>query len=225
MKKEDINKNIILFKTEAITCMAEMFEYAENTVRVNAKDFFSLFNNTNISDAFFTLDIKYILGKSSIEIVKEVLDLNHIKYKTLIHRKRFVNDAYWVGLIVSSYCFAKNISFKKFEQVFDINDIKRMYNPLHEAPHNKAIEAIDCILSSKKTNLSIVRENAGYSQNELSAISGVSLRSIQMYEQRNKDINKASFSTIKSLATTLHVSLDDLYECSNFGNDNLITMY
>ena len=42
--------------------------------------------------------------------------------------------------------------------------------------------------------------------------SGVNLRSIQMYEQRNKDINKASADTIYRIANTLGCTMEDLIE-------------
>ncbi len=43
--------------------------------------------------------------------------------------------------------------------------------------------------------------------------SGVAVRSIQQYEQRQKDINKASFSTVIALAAALHCANPlDLYE-------------
>ncbi len=51
-----------------------------------------------------------------------------------------------------------------------------------------------------ETNLKRIRTVYGCTQAELSAYSGVSLRSIQMYEQRNKNINKASADTVYSLA-------------------------
>lgn len=42
--------------------------------------------------------------------------------------------------------------------------------------------------------------------------SGVSLRAIQAYEQREKDINKASIINIKKLADALHCYIEDLIE-------------
>ncbi len=51
-----------------------------------------------------------------------------------------------------------------------------------------------------ETNLKRLRIFYGCTQAELSERSGVSLRSIQMYEQRNKDINKAGADTIYRLA-------------------------
>lgn len=211
---------------EAIVCMAEMFDYAENHLHMDCKNYFKLFNNTHISEAFDRYDMVYIYGKSSIEIVNEVLGLNNINRKVRYKEKLFMpGDAYWTGMIVASYCFAKHISFRKFEKLIDIDMIKNSFNPLHEAPHEKAIQYIDMHLRNASTHLARYRKKMGLSQSELSILSGVSLRSIQMYEERNKDINAASFETVKKLSKILRVNTDDLYECSNVSTDNLIHMY
>ncbi|MCD7847852.1 MAG: helix-turn-helix transcriptional regulator [Oscillospiraceae bacterium] len=63
-----------------------------------------------------------------------------------------------------------------------------------------------------ETNLKRFRSLYGCSQSELSKLSGVSLRSIQMYEQRQKDINKASVDTVRRLAKVLGCTVEDLVE-------------
>ena len=63
-----------------------------------------------------------------------------------------------------------------------------------------------------ETNLKRIRTAYGLTQAELAKRSGVSLRSIQMYEQRNKDINKASVLTVHSLAKVLGCTIEDLIE-------------
>lgn len=63
-----------------------------------------------------------------------------------------------------------------------------------------------------ETNLKRIRLIYGCSQRELAEISGVSLRSIQMYEQRQKDINKAQSDAIYRLAKVLGCTMEDLLE-------------
>ena len=53
---------------------------------------------------------------------------------------------------------------------------------------------------------------AGLSQSELARASQVGLRSIQMYEQRQKDINKAQAQTLLRLSRVLYCSMEDLME-------------
>ena len=66
--------------------------------------------------------------------------------------------------------------------------------------------------SNDITRLQRFRKYAELTQLALSEKSGVSLRSIQMYEQRKKDINKAQVNTLISLSKTLGCSVEDLFE-------------
>lgn len=63
-----------------------------------------------------------------------------------------------------------------------------------------------------ETNLKRIRTVYGCSQAELASLSGVSLRSVQMYEQRHKDINKAGAETVFRPAKALGCTVEDLIE-------------
>lgn len=52
----------------------------------------------------------------------------------------------------------------------------------------------------------------GCTQSELAKRSGVSPRSIQMYERRNKDINKASAESTYRISKVLGCPMEDLLE-------------
>jgi transcriptional regulator with XRE-family HTH domain len=52
----------------------------------------------------------------------------------------------------------------------------------------------------------------GLSQLQLARASSVGLRSIQMYEQRQKNINKAAAMTLTNFARALSCAIDDLLE-------------
>jgi transcriptional regulator with XRE-family HTH domain len=45
--------------------------------------------------------------------------------------------------------------------------------------------------------------------------SGINLRTLQQYESGAKDINKASVTTLKALADTLGVGMEELMEPGN----------
>jgi len=53
---------------------------------------------------------------------------------------------------------------------------------------------------------------AGYTQKELADRCTVSLRTIQQYEQRTKDINKAAGISLHSIALVLDCQMEDLLE-------------
>ena len=89
-----------------------------------------------------------------------------------------------------------------------------MYYTLHEADITKFVDIADERIREffTETNLKRIRISYGCTQAELADRSGVSLRSIQMYEQRRKDINKASVETVYRIAKVLGCSVEDLLE-------------
>ena len=89
-----------------------------------------------------------------------------------------------------------------------------MYSPYHEMDPMRFADAADGIRRRKEmtTRLRMYRERIGLSQSELARESGVSIRMIQNYEQRQKDLSKAQTRTIWMLAKTLRCSMEDLME-------------
>ena len=89
-----------------------------------------------------------------------------------------------------------------------------MYYTLHEEDITKFYESADEIFTQARpqTNLKRIRETAGLSQSKLAAEAGVSMHSIQMYEQRNKDINKAQALQVVKIARALGCEVEDLLE-------------
>ena len=67
-------------------------------------------------------------------------------------------------------------------------------------------------VSKKETNLKRLRKYCGLSQKDLSIITSIPLRTIQQYEQRQKNINKAQATYIFSLAQALNCSPKDILE-------------
>lgn len=63
-----------------------------------------------------------------------------------------------------------------------------------------------------ETNLKALRTLAGLSQSELAVQSEVPVRTIQQYEQRKKDINKAQAVTPLRFARSLNCKVEDLIE-------------
>ena len=112
------------------------------------------------------------------------------------------------------YQWHSAISFKAILKAISMSELDRMYSALHEASEEKAVDVFDSIMKRKNTvtMLQTMRKNGGLSQKQLADKSGVSLRSIQQYEQRAKDINKAAVDSLLSLAKALGCRVEDLIE-------------
>ena len=89
-----------------------------------------------------------------------------------------------------------------------------MYDPYHEMDIRQLSDHLNSMLNEIKTdtNLKSLRNNSGLSQKELAVLSGVPLRTIQQYEQRQKNINKAQAEYLIKLAQALSCAPSDLIE-------------
>ena len=121
---------------------------------------------------------------------------------------------YGCGWILAFYQWNTGKSFKKIKGYLPMSEIYKLYPTLHEASEEKFVDVANSILKRKNiaTKLQTVRKAVGLSQKELSEESGVTLRMIQQYEQRAKDINKASAGNLFALARVLGCKAEDLLE-------------
>ena len=95
-----------------------------------------------------------------------------------------------------------------------IEEISALYTPNHEMDIRHFLDKMNelCLSQRGETNLKRLRRQAGLTQRELAEKSGVSLRTIQQYEQRKKNINKAQIDTLIPLSMALYCDVRDLLE-------------
>lgn len=195
--------------------LGEAFDYAINECNINGKDFINLFLASEISEKIEKGDCTYLVGKSGIELAIEIIQSTTGNDAFSEANDTFYRTAeYWIGYVIAYYQWYSSRTFSNIFYVFSYPDLKNMYQTLHEADISKFVDIADKRIKEtmSETNLKHIRKLYGISQSKLAKYSTVSLRSIQMYEQRNKDINKASGETLYNLSKVLGCSMEDLLE-------------
>ena len=119
---------------------------------------------------------------------------------------------YWCGFVLAYYQWYTALSFEQIGRKLMPSQILGMYHPLHEASLDKFVDVANVIVFGGDTNLARFRKDADISQSELSRRSGVSLRSIQLYEQRRLNINEAPSIKLYLLSRALNCYMEDLLE-------------
>ena len=121
---------------------------------------------------------------------------------------------YWGGWALAHFQWHCCKSFRWIFARASLPDVLAKYSVYHEMDISRFLEDFMRELASVKTekNLRRIRRAAGYSQAELSRLSGVNIRNIQLYEQGVQDINRASAATLASLARPLACSIENLME-------------
>ena len=204
-----------IYLTNVQKMMGDMFDYAINRCKIPGEEFVQIFLNSTVCRAIENGEPAYLAGKSGIEAATELWEEatdTRLKGTQSTHYSR--SAEYWIGWAIAYYQWYSNNFFRHIFTALSFAELRCMYDTLHEADISKFVE----IASSRMrecfpdSNLKRLRNIYGCSQADLAAKSGVSLRAIQMYEQRRKDINKASGESIYRLARVLGCSMEDLLE-------------
>lgn len=203
------------YLNRAMATMGDAFDYAINDCNINGEDFVKMFMTATACKRMENGEASYLIGKSGIEIAIECILETSGKELSIEPSEKYSRSAeYWCGWAV---CYYQWRTSKKYADIFravSYNDIINLYPTLHEASVEKFADVLDEKVKAvnSDTNLKRIRTVYGCSQRELADMSGVSLRCIQMYEQRNKDINKAQSDSLYRLAKALGCAMEDLLE-------------
>lgn len=201
--------------SKARTSMAGMFHYAVNVRGIELSEFYHMFLSSALAERFETGDSCTIAGKSGIELAIMILSMNHIEaeHELPIYSTNR-SPEYWLGWALSYYQWVKNVKYRQITNAIDIDEILLMYKKYHELDISHFVIEMDRRRSSaySESALKRFREYAKLSQKELADKSGVPVRTIQQYEQRQKNINNAKAETVIQLAQILYCSPADLFE-------------
>lgn len=204
-----------IYLSRAQLVLGDAFDYAVNTCGIPGNDFVKMFIVSSVSKLMENGEPAYIVGKSGIEIVVEIVEETKGQELQVEPQEHFSRSKeYWIGWAVAYYQWYSDRKYSDIFKVISYENFEKMYYTLHEADITKFVDIVDSRMKEyfSETNLKRIRRTYGFTQVELSERSGVSLRSIQMYEQRNKNINKASVDTIYRLAKVLGCTMEDLIE-------------
>lgn len=204
-----------IYLNSAQAVLGDAFDYAINTCNIPGPDFIKLFTASTVCRRMENGEPALLAGKSGIEIVADVLLERTGKEPEITLREHFGRSPeYWVGWAVCYYQWYSGRSYQEIFKALSFEDLIKMYYPLHEADITKFVDIVDKKVRDcfRETSLKRFRTVYGCSQSELAKRSGVSLRSIQMYEQRNKDINRASAETLYRISKVLGCTMESLLE-------------
>lgn len=201
--------------SSAQAALGDAFDYAINVCNISGADFVKLFAASTVSKRLENGEPAYLSGKSGIEIVLDiVLETTGRQLEATQQERMERSREYWIGWAIAYYQWYSDRKYSEIFQALSFSDMQKLCTTLHEADISKFVETADRLMREHfaDTNLKRIRTSYGCTQAELARRSGVGLRSIQMYEQRNKDINRASVEAVYRLSKVLGCSIEDLIE-------------
>ena len=200
------------YLSKAQNNLAAMFDFAVYNLEDELTDFYQKFLMSKICSQFERGESKVIVGKSGVELALEIMGDESLasKYRPAADR----TPEYWCGWALAYFQWYTNLSFREIENSIPISEVLAMYSPYHEMDISQFCDKMIELYNKRKnnTNLKKLRLDAGLSQSELAEISDIPVRTIQQYEQNQKNINAAKAETVVKLAKALNTSVEKLME-------------
>ena len=212
-----------IYVNKVQTRLGIAFDYAINVCLIPGEEFTELFCRSQVCRSLERGESRYALGKSGIEILVDVIEETTGRAPEIKPECRFFRTKeHWIGW-TAAYCqWYTDRSFRELFTSIPYSDFEKMYTTLHEADISKFMDIAEEWFREtfRETELKRARMCINITQEELSNRSGVSLRSIQMYEERNRNINKASFDTLYRLSKAMYCHPEDLRERWPYDSDS-----
>ena len=204
-----------VYLDKARTALGRMLDFAVYDLKLDLAEFFDHFIASGVASRFEQGDYAVIVGMSGVELAYKVLEKSAIEVTRIKPHYTIDRSAeYWMGWALAYYQWVTSLKFAEIIRFAPIEMVLNLYTPYHEMDIRQFCDKMNELYRSAnpETKLKCLRKSAGLSQRELAEQSGVPLRTIQQYEQRQKSINKAQAEYLVMLAKVLCCDVDTLLE-------------
>lgn len=190
-------------------------DFAVMVLNLDPDEFGKAFIVSDVSRQFADGNPRYVAGMNGCELARKVLSQTHTPF-TDEDDVMFLDKSpeYWAGWALAYYQWYSLRSFTDILTAVPLSRIIEMYPVYHEMDICHFSDHMDELMKEAypATRLKDHRMNSGMTQSELAAQSGVALRQIQLFEQRQRDINNAAAITLFKLSKALYCRMEDLIE-------------
>ena len=210
--------------------LGRMLDYSVYSLHYDIASMMDLFIASGLAALFERGDIRVIAGMSGIELAYEVLERSGLSYERTTPRHTISLSAeYWCGCAVagmqwvsaqpfdsimksfSPAAFTAEFGRKRIEYLdslpLDISNDERA-EKIKAFGADQAAEAVSEFMSAHThagdSPLKKMRIKNSLSQSQLAKASGIPVRTIQQYEQRQKDLSKARAEYLIALSRALN---------------------
>ncbi len=204
-----------LYLDSAMNTLGYMLEYAVYDVKISPRDAFDRFMISGIASRYEKGDSTYTVGRSGVEIMEEAMlqtDKGWVFIEKQLRPDR--TPEFWAGWALAYVQWELGCTFKDILEVFPIEKVIEAYHTYHEMDVKQFRDyVIEKMLSSRKVSrLKERREEMGMSQSQLARKADIPVRTIQQYEQKQKNINHARITYLTVLARVLRCNEADIME-------------
>lgn len=206
-----------LYLEDAMTCLGSFFEFSVCDYGAEGSEVAELFAMSKLAPSFECGEPWLVAGKSGVEMFYLLCEVTGYAESPWVRPtfRDVPTPEYWAGWCYAYAQWRTRLSFLELFEHLPFDDAVEAYHPLHEADEERFVRLVRQRIAERPagpTKLATLRRSLALTQQELAARSGVSLHSVQMYEQRRKSINRAQATNLQALARALDCRMEDLME-------------
>lgn len=203
-----------MYLEDAMRTLGEAVDFALCDQGLNSLELTAILSNSLEMKQFERGVPRVVCGMSGDELACEIIaraGLKPAECRAIYPFDR--SPEYWAGWVLAYTQWTSCLGFSDLFEVAPLDWIIGSYHPLHEAPEDKFAELVinkwNKVQADRK-GLKAARKATGLTQKQLATQSGVKLRAIQLYEQNQLDLRRASVSSALALANALDCAIEDL---------------
>ncbi len=200
---------------DAQNILGHAVDFAVMSLGLEPDVFGDAFAVSSVSMQFGNGNPRYVAGMNGCELARMVLEDTHTPFSDA-EDAMYIDKSpeYWAGWSLAFYQWRTSRTFMDILGIIPLSQIIGMYPVYHEADITRFADHMDALIKEAHpyTRLKTKRTNMGLSQSALAKDSEVSLRQIQLFEQRKRDINNAAAISLFRLSRSLNCRMEDLIE-------------
>ena len=199
---------------QASATLAFAFDYAVHDEGVSLRYFFDTFLSSGFARRFESGDARILAGTSGVELARLVFETDGAKAFAPVRFAEGRSEEYWAGWALARYQWETSLPFSEIDTAVPVERVVSLYHPYHEMDIRQFVDKMNELYRGALpgTRLARRRRAIGLTQRELAGRSGVPLRTVQQYEQRQKLLENASAIAVVKLARALSCDPIDIVD-------------
>lgn len=204
-----------LYIPGAQNVLGHAVDFAVISLNLEPNTFGNAFAVSDSSRQFAIGNPRYVAGMNGCELARKVLTETGVPFADA-EDAMFLDKSpeYWAGWALAYYQWFSCRTFSEILAAVSLDAVIRLYHTYHEMDIMQFVDLMNRRMKEAypQTRLRARREICGLSQSELAEEAGVPLRQIQLFEQRQRDINKTASETLFRISKALCCGMEDLLE-------------
>ena len=203
-----------LYMESSMFCLGAMFQRCIDELGMSGDQAAELFVGSGLAREFERQTPQYVAGMSGVEMVRLMLERKGVSKEVSDDFIIGNSIAFWTGEMIAYFQITTGCTYRRLFELCTYEQLSDLYYKYGECAASDVCEAIRKLVASAHADsaLARLRKARGLNQAELAERTGVSLRSIQQYEQGVKDINHAAAVSVYKLSLVLGCAMEDLLD-------------